>query len=86
MSKYKVGDIVQIKSAEFLEKHKKQSPSVVADMYKFANKIFTITEKYDQHNNGFWYYFNGYQWHEDWLDPVKTLHVDKDLIMNLLEV
>lgn len=84
MSKYKAGDMVQIKSVEFLEKHKNQSPSVVVDMYKFANKIFTITETYDHYSNGFWYYFNDYQWHEDWLEPVHILQINSNELENLL--
>lgn len=86
MSKYKVGDRVQIKSVEFLEKNKKQSPSVIGLMYKSANETFKIQIDPTRHNNGFWHFYNGFWWHEDWLEPVKTLHVDKDLIMNLLEV
>ena len=84
MSKYKVGDMVQIKSVEFLKKLKQQSPSVVADMYKLANKIFEIQIDPRKHTNGFWHFCNGFWWHEDWLEPVCILQINPNELEDLL--
>ena len=85
MAKFEVGQDVRVKSEDFLRPREYEVPGINHGMYLYAGKtieIVGVVERCDYVR----YRANGYWWDESWLDPVETLHVDKDLIMNLLEV
>lgn len=85
MAKFEVGQVVRVKSEDFLRPREYEGPGINHGMYSYAGKIIeivSVVERYDYVR----YRANSYWWDESWLEPVKTSHVDKDLIMNLLEV
>lgn len=84
------GDIVRIKSKEFLIKHKNEEPTVVSKMLEYAEGIFevdnvvfgeliTLCGVFDHSDGIHWH------WKEEWLEPYVELKAHADILVNLLE-
>ena len=83
------GDIVRIKSKEFLIEHQNEAPTVVSQMLEYAEGIFEVDSIVGEfitlrgvldHSDGF-----PWHWSEEWLDPYVELKAHADILVNLLE-
>lgn len=67
MGKFNIGDFVRIR--EFRDEYKDQSPGFIFNMKELCGQEFVISEI--QKERG-WIRYNGWSWHEDWLEPVEV--------------
>lgn len=83
------GDIVRIKSKDFLIAHQDEAPTVVTQMLEYAEGVFevdnivgefiTLRGVFDHSDNFTWH------WNEEWLEPYVELEAHANILVNLLE-
>lgn len=67
MGQFNIGDFVRIR--EFRDEYKNQSPGFIVNMKELCGQEFVISQI--QEESG-WIRYNGWSWHEDWLEPVEV--------------
>lgn len=78
--KFRVGDKVRIR--EFREAYRDQSPGFMDSMKKLCGNEFVVDEIISGH-----IYYNGWKWHEDWLELIEDeeeFDIDPDAFESVL--